>query len=165
MDTVSGEAPPRATGFWRPFDLAYKLAGNLSWLPPLLTRIVIGQSYFLNGQGKWTNLENVITFFTELGIPGPRANATFVAGLELIGGLCLIVGLGTRVVSLLLSGTMVVALLTADRESFVSAFGSDLTSVTPVPFLLFLIWLLLYGPGKISVDHLIFRRFRRDGGN
>jgi hypothetical protein len=58
---------------------------------------------------------------------------------------------------------MVVALLTADRESFVNSLGSDLTSVAPVPMLLFLIWLLLYGPGKVSLDHLIFRRYRRDG--
>ena len=37
------------------------------------------------------------------------ANATFIATLELVGGICLMLGLGTRIFALLLSGSMTVA--------------------------------------------------------
>jgi putative oxidoreductase len=162
-ETATDTTPLPRSGFRRICDSLWKLTAAAAFLAPLLTRLVIGHAFFLTGSGKWENFDRTAEFFASLGIPAARANAGFVALLELVGGLCLIAGLGTRVVSFLLSSTMVVALLTADRESFVNSLGSDLTSVAPVPMLLFLIWLLLYGPGKISLDHLIFRRYRRDG--
>ena len=73
-------------------------------------------------------------------------------------------GMGTRVFAALLSSTMVVALLTADKESLISKFPADLTDVSPAVLLLFLIWLVLYGPGSISVDLLIGRLLRRRSG-
>lgn len=48
-------------------------------------------------------------------------------------------GLRTRVFAALLSSTMVVVLLTADREGLVSKFPADLTDVSAVVLLLFLI--------------------------
>ena len=156
--TITGQA----TGIRRPLEMAATFADRLAFLAPLLTRIVIGQAFFLTGRGKWANLDNVVGFFSELGIPMPYANAVFIALLELVGGLCLIAGLGTRLFSLLLSATMIVALLTADRENFLKALGSDLTSVAPVVMLLSLIWLVFFGAGPVSLDHLIFRGFRRD---
>lgn len=129
-----------------------------SFLAPLLTRLVFGQAFFLTGRGKWMNFENTVTFFTGLGIPFPEANAAFIATLEMVGGLLLIAGLGTRIVAALLSSTMVVALLTADKQSFLDGLGSDLTGVTPVVFLLALVWLVLYGAGRLSLDYLAGRR-------
>ena len=68
----------------------------------------------------------------------------------------LILGLGTRIVSLLLSSTMVVALLTADRPGFLEALaGGDVTSVTPFVYLLFLLWLAVYGAGSMSLDRML----------
>ena len=130
----------------------------ISFLAPLLTRLVFGQAFFLTGRGKWMNFENTVTFFTGLGIPFPEANAAFVATLEMVGGLLLIAGLGTRIVSALLASTMVVALLTADKQAFVDGLGGDLTGVTPVVFLLALTWLVLHGPGLLSLDSLAGRR-------
>jgi len=129
---------------------------HLEFLPPLLTRIAFGVAFFFTGRGKWMNFENTVNFFTQLGIPFPQVNAAFVASLELVGGILLIIGLGTRLVSLLLASTMVVALLTADRQSFLDALaGGDVTGVTPFVFLLFLLWLAVYGPGALSVDRTL----------
>ncbi len=145
---------------------ASALLGRLSrfnaaaaFLAPLLTRLVLGYAFFLTRRGKWMNFDKTVGFFTQLGIPMPQANAAFVSSLEVFGGLLLIAGLGTRVISLLLGSTMVVALLTADKESFLGALGSDLTEVTPVVYLLFLCWLGLYGAGRLSLDTLVWRRF------
>jgi len=139
-----------------------RAAGALAFLAPLLTRLLLGPAFFLTGRGKLMNFENTVGFFTQLGIPFPEANAAFVASLELAGGILLTLGLGTRVVALLLSSTMMVALLTADRQSFLEGLaGGDVTGVTPAVFLLFLVWLVLYGPGSVSLDWLIGKRLRQ----
>lgn len=145
----------------RPAQLGLKVAAALSFLAPLLTRLVVGQAFYLTGSGKWAHFDNTVTFFTELGIPFPQANAAFVATLELVGGVCLIVGLLTRLMSAGLASTMVVALLTADKQRFVESWStaSDIspTDISSFVFLLFFLWLALYGPGPVSLDALVAR--------
>ena len=130
---------------------ALKLASALAFLAPLVTRLVMGQAYHQTGSGKIANFANTVSFFGELGIPFPEANAFFVSRLEFWGGLLLIAGLLTRVVAAGLASTMVVAIATADREDFLGALRGTgekgLTDVVPFVYLLFLVWLVLYGPG------------------
>ncbi len=131
------------------------MAALLSFLAPLLTRLVIGWAFHLTGHGKLMNLDRTTQFFDGLGIPFPHVNAIFVSSLEFAGGLFLVIGLGTRIFAGLLSVSMIVALLTSDGKEWLSKFPGDLTDVTSFTFLLFLIWLVLYGPGPISVDKLL----------
>jgi putative oxidoreductase len=141
--------------------LALKLAAALSFLAPLLTRLVMGQAYYQTGSGKIANFGNVVSFFTDLGIPFPEANAFFISRLEFWGGLLLVIGLFTRVVAGLLASSMVVALATADRQSFLDALrgtgDAGLTDVVSFVYLLFLVWLVLNGPGAVSLDALLVR--------
>ena len=145
----------------RTAELGLKVAAALSFLAPLLTRLVVGQAFFLTGRGKWQHFENTVTFFTELGIPFPEANAAFVASLELVGGICLILGLLTRFMSAGLLGTMVVALLTADKERFLESWSPSSEigplDISPFVFLTFFLWLVLFGPGAASLDALLKR--------
>jgi putative oxidoreductase len=151
-------APP---GVQRILSLGLRVAAVLAFLPPLLTRLVIGQAFFFTGRGKLQNPEGVVSFFTSLGIPFPAANAAFISRLEYYGGMLLIAGLLTRLVALLLSSTMVVALMTADRPDFLAALfntgDKGLTDVVPVVYLLFLLWLVIAGPGAVSLDALLKR--------
>jgi putative oxidoreductase len=148
----------------RILDLGLRVGAVLAFLPPLLTRIVVGQAFFFTGRGKLENPEGVVSFFTELGIPFPAASAAFVSRLEYYGGLLLVAGLLTRLVALLLGSTMVVALLTADRASFLGALlgtsEAGLTDIVPVVYLLFLAWLVAAGPGVASVDAALKRWLR-----
>jgi putative oxidoreductase len=141
--------------------LGLKIAAVLAFLAPLATRIVVGWAFYLTGNGKWAHFENTVTFFTELGIPFPQANAAFVATLELVGGICLILGLFTRLFATGLASTMVVALLTADKERFLESWSSasdvSPTDISSFVFLLFMMWLALYGPGLLSLDALLAR--------
>jgi uncharacterized membrane protein YphA (DoxX/SURF4 family) len=61
---------------------------------------------------------------------------------------------------------MVVALLTADTADFLASWGSasqlSPTDVTAFTFLLFLLWLVFYGPGKLSLDGLLGRILRSE---
>jgi putative oxidoreductase len=145
--------------------LGLKLAAVLAFLAPLVTRLVMGQAFYQTGSGKIANFANTVSFFTELGIPMPEANAFFVSRLEFWGGLLLIVGLATRLVALGLASTMLVALLTADRESFLDALrgagDAGLTDVVPFVYLLFLVWLVLFGPGMVSLDAFVARWLER----
>lgn len=136
----------------RGFKTASKLTGALQFAAPLVTRLLVGVTFFYTGQGKLQNLDRTTAFFTDLGIPFASANALFVSSLEFFGGICLMLGLGTRVFSLLLSSTMIVALLTADKANFIGKFPAELTDVSPVVLLVLLIWLALYGPGRASID-------------
>lgn len=132
-----------------------RITAALAFLAPLLTRLVVGWGFHATGHGKLMDPSKVTAFFTDLGIPFPGANALFIGTLEFVGGICLILGLGTRIFAFLLSCTMVVALMTADRATFIQKFPSDLTDVTAFTYLLFLIWLVLFGPGPVSLDRFL----------
>lgn len=137
-----------------------KVATALAFLAPLLTRLVLGKAFYDTGSGKLANFEGTVGFFTELGIPFPELNAAFVSRLELYGGILLILGLLTRLVSLGLISTMVVALMTADKSNLLKALsGGDvgIMDVTPIPFLIPLVWLAVFGPGVVSLDHLLVK--------
>lgn len=145
----------------RTLETGTRMAAVLALVPPLLTRLVVGQAFYLTGRGKLENAEGVTSFFASLGIPFPAANAAFVSRLEHYGGMLLVAGLLTRLVAVMLGSTMIVALATADRASFVSALlgtsEAGLTEVVPLVYLLFLAWLAIHGPGAASLDALVRR--------
>lgn len=145
----------------RGMDAISRIVERLQFSAPLLTRLLVGVTFFYTGRGKLANLDRTIGFFTDLGIPFPAANAIFISGLEFIGGICLILGVGTRVFAALLSSTMVVALMTAEKDTFVSKFPAELTDdVGPVVLLVLLGWLVLHGPGVASIDRIVNRWWR-----
>jgi putative oxidoreductase len=144
----------------RPARLGLRAAAALAFLPPLLTRIALGHAFFLTGRGKLANFDTFVSFLSDQGVPWPEMNAHVVARLEYYGGILLVVGLLTRLVSLGLAGTMAVALWT-ERKPFIEswAFTGDIgpTDISPFVFLLLLIWLVVYGPGVVSLDALLAR--------
>lgn len=156
--------PPPVT---RALRLALKLGVVLAFAAPLVTRLVVGWTFWETGSGKLAHPENVVQFFTTLGIPMPELNAAFVARLEYWGGLALIAGLATRFFAFMLSSTMVVALLTADKEDFLEKWMTGglpvLTEVSPFLLLMLMSWLLFYGPGWASVDAVVAWFARRRG--
>jgi putative oxidoreductase len=140
-------------------DLTLQVADKLGFIAPLATRIVIGLAFYQAGSGKFRHFENVIGFFQGIGIPFPAFNAGLVASMETVGGIMLILGLFTRFFASGLSITMVVALITADKADFLASWGSAAesspTDITAFVFLLFLLWLIVYGAGKLSLDALL----------
>lgn len=125
----------------------------------LLFRLVWGVQFAQTGWGKLHSIENVTGFFTELGIPFPKLNAIIAGSTECFGGALLVLGLATRLVSVPLAFTMMVAYATADKEAVQALFTDfdQFTKAAPFPFLLASIVVFVFGPGKASVDHLIQR--------
>ncbi len=122
----------------------------------LLVRLSAGIIFAMSGWGKLHRLPDMIDFFRELGIPAPELQAPFVSGLEFVGGILLIVGLGARLISFPLIGTMVVAMLTA-KASEVETW-TDVLGFIEWHYLAFFAVIALMGPGKLSLDHLLVKR-------
>ena len=128
----------------------------------LLVRIYWGWQFVQTGWGKVTNLEKVTSFFTDLGIPAPGINAAFVSGLELGGGLLLIVGLASRPIAFMMTINMLVAYITADREALMSIVSDPgkFYGATPYTFLFAALLVLIFGPGRYSADAILGPRLQ-----
>jgi putative oxidoreductase len=74
----------------------------------LILRLVLGATFFIHGLVKFQGgIENIVGWFDSIGLPGVLAYG--VAVIEMVGGLALILGLGSRIVS----GLFVVLMLGA----------------------------------------------------
>src|SRR5438270_13835853 len=143
-----------------------RLLNLLNWLqcPFLLfVRVYWGWQFWQSGFGKLQDISKPIDFFTQLGIPFPVFNAWFVSLLECFGGILLILGLASRLISIPLVIDMVVAYIAADREALKSIFSEPDKFYAAAPYTLLFASLivLIFGPGTISVDYLIARYVRK----
>nr|WP_263326651.1 DoxX family protein [Neobacillus sp. Marseille-Q6967] len=74
----------------------------------LILRVMLGVIFFVHGLVKFQGgIENTVGWFASIGLPGFLAYA--VALLEMVGGIALIIGLGSR----LFSGLFVILMLGA----------------------------------------------------
>ena len=142
-----------------------RLASLVSYLQSpflLAVRLYWGWQFAQTGWGKLHNLAKITDFFASLNIPFPSANAHFVASLEFVGGILLILGLGSRAIGLLLSINMFVAYVTADREALFAVFSDPgkFYIADPFTFLFASAMVLVFGAGLFSMDALLAKRCR-----
>jgi len=128
----------------------------------LVVRLYWGWQLVQSGWGKLHHLDKITSFFTSLNIPFPALTAPFVSGLEFFGGLLLIVGLGSRLIGLLLTINMLVAYWTADREALFAVFSDPgkFYNADPYTFLFAAAMVLVFGAGLFSADALLKKRYR-----
>jgi putative oxidoreductase len=121
----------------------------------------VDRSTHLAGHGKLHDLARLTGFFTQLGIPLPGASAIFISVLEFVGGILFALGLGSRLIALLFAADMVMAYILADREALTSIFQDPdkFYGATPYTFLVAALIVLIFGPGKFSLDALLAKRF------
>ncbi|HMH52788.1 MAG TPA: DoxX family protein [Candidatus Acidoferrum sp.] len=140
----------------------YAWLESIEWLWRLVVRLSVGIEFFGSGLGKLGKLPGFIEFFRKLGIPFPEVQAPFVAGVELVCGALILVGLLTRPAALMLCGVMAVAIVTAAApEKHITASWQGLLEffyLSEWCLLLLLGWLVVAGPGRASLDALIGRR-------
>ena len=86
---------------------------TLTALGFLILRAAVGIVFAMHGWQKLAvmGVGGVGGFFGSLGVPAPELIAIVVTAVELIGGIALIVGVGTRIAGALLALDMVGALL------------------------------------------------------
>lgn len=121
-----------------------------------LFRLVWGLQFMRFGWMKLQNPEATAQFFSNLHLPAPMFHAYLVGCFEWFCGLMLVLGLATRLISLPLLIIMFVAYSTAHVRIFYdweflknpSLFAAE----KPYPFLVTSLIVLIFGPGKISLD-------------
>jgi putative oxidoreductase len=134
------------------------VARHLQWLAPLFARIVVGWVFMWSGWGKLQNLPAITENFVGWHIPAPHILAPFVSGVELFGGIFLLLGLMTRISAGALGITMIVAIASAkwaDVDSLETLLGFDETE-----YLALFLWLAIAGAGTVSLDWLLGRKRR-----
>ena len=140
------------------------LKSLLSYLQsPLLLaiRLYWGWQFMQDGFGKLTHLDKVTEFFTSLALPAPGATAFMVGAIELVGGVLFALGIGSRLVSLVLFLNMTMAYLSVpdDRTNFFHMFSKpeDFYGATPYTYWFAALLIMILGPGAFALDGLLAR--------
>jgi len=131
----------------------------------LFVRVYWGWEFAEDGWGKIHNLGKVTEYFASLNLPMPGQTALFVSVIELVGGVLIIIGLLSRMTGLVLPVNMIMAFLSVegDRAALFSVFTDpdEFSAATPYGFLFASLVILVFGPGKFSIDWLLARKFGR----
>jgi len=122
----------------------------------ILVRLAVGLIFFTQGILKFTDPKMGVVRFTRIGFPYPSFTAHFVGCFEIVCGLLVLIGLGTRLASiplLIVIGTAIATTkipeLFRPEQGFwfmVSDARTDFAMLTS------LIFLLIAGGGSFSVD-------------
>ena len=125
----------------------------------LAIRLYWGWQFAQDGWGKLTHLDRVTQFFTTLGLPAPGMTAATVALVEFVGGILLVLGTSSRLVSLALFVNMTMAYLSVpdDRTNFTHILSKpeDFYGATPYTYWFAALLILVFGPGRFALDSLI----------
>lgn len=139
----------------------------IRWLAPertilqslllLVIRLYWGWQFFLAGKGKLSDLQKPTEFFQSLGIPLPHLQAIMVGTIECFGGLLLLVGLLSRLISIPMMVLLTVAYLTADIDKAKLIFSDPdkFIGADEFLFLFAVVLVFVFGPGKFSIDWII----------
>jgi putative oxidoreductase len=126
----------------------------------LVIRLFWGWSFLVTGMGKFFHMQNVILYFHSLGIPIAPVSVFLTALIEVVGGTLLMLGLFSRLASIPLIFIMVMAFLTAEIGAVRMIFSNPQNFIhrDPFSFLFASVLILVFGPGKISLDWLLERK-------
>ena len=144
------------------------------WLGLLAVRVLMGWEYLeaglekFHGENWFADIQNQFPF--PFNIVPPAISWQMATWFEIIGGAALIIGLGTRFFSLSLIILTLVATAAVHWPAEWSSFAVLMKGYVitddgfgnfklPVLFLAMLTALLFYGPGKLSLDAFIRRRY------
>ena len=133
------------------------IASYIQWLGPLVARLVVGEMFMMAGWIKLHNLDVMIENFTNWGIPLPHILTPFVSGAEFVCGILIMLGLLTRISGVISAIIMVVAIKSALWEQVDSL--DTLLSFSESAYFAIFFWLSVAGPGKISLDHWLVRKY------
>ena len=127
-------------------------------IPLLFLRLILAYGFYTPAMMKLKDVNAIGGWFESMGYPLPYLNAYMATAVEGLGVILLILGLGTRIITVPLMITMLVAIFTVHYTNGFAA--GDNGYEIPLYYLLMLFTLFVIGPGRISVDHLI-RGFRK----
>jgi len=149
------------------YTLLIRVASALRSPFLLVVRLYWGWQFFGTGRAKLSDIPTFTQRFTDWGVPAPHFNVILSGATETVCGLLLCIGVASRLISIPLIFTMVIAYLTAESDAL-HAFFSDpdkFVSAAPFQFMFAAILVLIFGPGAFSIDHLLSKKFGTAAGN
>jgi uncharacterized membrane protein YphA (DoxX/SURF4 family) len=127
----------------------------------ILIRILVGWVFLSEGIQKFLYPAALgVGRFAKIGIPAPQFSAPFVGVVEIVFGSLILLGLFTRLATVPLLITIIVALVSTKIPFLVNhGFWAALHEArTDVSMLFGLIFLLIVGAGSLSLDAQLDRR-------
>jgi putative oxidoreductase len=117
----------------------------------VILRVTLGALFLIHGIVKFQGgIENIIRWFNSIGLPGFMAYG--VALLEIIGGIALIIGLATRLVSTLFALLMVGATLKVKLAIGLLGNGQMAGYELDFAFMVMAVYLAINGSNLLSVS-------------
>jgi putative oxidoreductase len=135
----------------------------------VLIRLMAGGVFFWEGILKFVYVNQGVGRFTKLGMPFPVFTADFVGGLEIVGGVLVMAGFLTRLITIPFVIEMIVAMLSTKISLYL---GTSPLPLPPSPpkigvwavlheirseyaQIMVVLYLLINGPGKWSLDAVL----------
>jgi putative oxidoreductase len=139
------------------YELLVAGASSLSSLFLLAVRLYWGWQMFVAGSAHLSDVPAMVERFTSWGVPFPTFNVYLSAGTEIVCGLLLAAGLGSRLITIPLIINFCVAYLTASRDVVLNIFDDPDAFVSDAAFLFLLASLIvfIFGAGAFSVDAVL----------
>ena len=127
----------------------------------LLPRLIVGLVFLSEGIQKILFPELVgAGRFEKIGFTNPEFLAAFVASFEIVSGMLMLIGITVRIAAIPLFIIMATALITTKipilREKGFWQMAHD--SRTDFAMTLLIIFLFIYGAGRLSIDYWIHRK-------
>ncbi len=123
----------------------------------LILRVTLGVLFFIHGLVKFQGgIENIVGWFESISLPGFMAYG--VALLEMIGGIALIIGFATRLVSVLFALLMIGATLKVKLSIGLLGNGQMAGYELDLAFLAIAVYLIINGSKAFSVSQLLFNQ-------
>lgn len=129
--------------------------GSLAPAIDLGVRLLVASVFFKSGLTKIANWDSTVALFTnEYAVPllAPELAAVLGTGVELFFPVLLVLGLGARLAALVLFVFNIIAVVSYPELGEVGLRDHQTWG-------LLLLIVLLHGPGTLSLDHLVGRRF------
>lgn len=126
----------------------------------LILRLVLGLTFLIHGVVKFQGgIENTVGWFASISLPGFLAYA--VALIEVVGGIALIIGLGSKIVSALFAIIMLGAIFTAKLSLGFLGNGQMAGYELDVALLAMAVFITINGSKLFAVDQL-FAKGQKD---
>jgi putative oxidoreductase len=130
---------------------------NTQQIGTTILRVVLGIIFFVHGLDKFQGgIENTVGWFESISLPGFLAYV--VAVVELVGGLALIIGFCTRIVSAILVILLAVATLKVKLGVGFLGNGQMAGYELDLALLVIALYLALSGSYLLSLDSLLRRK-------
>lgn len=123
---------------------------------PLVLRVVLGSLFVWHGVDKFdVGISTIKGMYEMWGVLAPGFTAPLTAVVEIIGGVALILGIGTRIATMMLSVVMIGAIVYVKKDLGIISSQPMPGAELDLAILAGLIAVMISGPGRYSIDDKI----------